>query len=102
MTGQFDFLLRVVCADLAAYEAFLREKLTQLEGVGSIEFELLARAGEVFAGAADLSAARRRPLGYPGCGPNLHGIGVKMPGGVPEHRHHDQQPEEGRQHGDEA
>ena len=37
MTGQFDFLLRVVCADLAAYEAFLREKLTQVEGVGSIE-----------------------------------------------------------------
>ncbi len=37
MTGQFDFLLRVVCADLAAYEAFLREKLTQLDGVGSIE-----------------------------------------------------------------
>jgi Lrp/AsnC family leucine-responsive transcriptional regulator len=30
MTGQFDFLLRVVCADLAAYEAFLREKLTQV------------------------------------------------------------------------
>lgn len=37
MTGQFDFLLRVVCADLAAYEGFLREKLTQVEGVGSIE-----------------------------------------------------------------
>lgn len=37
MTGQFDFLLRVVCADLAAYETFLRDKLTQLEGVGSIE-----------------------------------------------------------------
>lgn len=37
MTGQFDFLLRVVCADLAAYEAFLREKLTQIEGVASIE-----------------------------------------------------------------
>ncbi len=37
MTGQFDFLLRVVCADLAAYEAFLREKLTQVAGVGSIE-----------------------------------------------------------------
>ena len=37
MTGQFDFLLRVVCADLAAYESFLREKLTQVEGVGSIE-----------------------------------------------------------------
>ena len=37
MTGQFDFLLRVVCADLAAYEAFLREKLTQVDGVSSIE-----------------------------------------------------------------
>jgi Lrp/AsnC family transcriptional regulator, leucine-responsive regulatory protein len=37
MTGQFDYLLRVVCADLAEYEAFLREKLTQVEGVRSIE-----------------------------------------------------------------
>jgi len=37
MTGQFDYLLRVVCADLAAYEAFIREKLTRVDGVGSIE-----------------------------------------------------------------
>lgn len=37
MTGQFDFLLRVVCADLETYEHFLREKLTQIEGVASIE-----------------------------------------------------------------
>lgn len=37
MTGQFDFLLRVVCADLETYEHFLREKLTQVEGVASIE-----------------------------------------------------------------
>ena len=37
MTGQFDFLLRVVCADLEAYEQFLRERLTQVEGVASIE-----------------------------------------------------------------
>lgn len=37
MTGQFDFLLRVVCADLEAYELFLREKLTQVAGVASIE-----------------------------------------------------------------
>lgn len=37
MTGQFDFLLRVVCANLEAYEHFLREKLTQVEGVASIE-----------------------------------------------------------------
>lgn len=37
MTGQFDYLLRVVCADLAAYEGFIREKLTRVEGVSSIE-----------------------------------------------------------------
>lgn len=37
MTGQFDFMLRVVCADLEAYQQFLREKLTQLDGVASIE-----------------------------------------------------------------
>ncbi|MGV8856350.1 MAG: Lrp/AsnC family transcriptional regulator [Devosia sp.] len=37
MTGQFDFLLRVVCADLEAYEKFLRARLTQIAGVASIE-----------------------------------------------------------------
>jgi Lrp/AsnC family leucine-responsive transcriptional regulator len=37
MTGKFDFMLRVVCADLESYEQFLREKLTQIEGVASIE-----------------------------------------------------------------
>jgi len=37
MTGQHDFLLRVVCADLSAYETFLRDRLTQLDGVGAIE-----------------------------------------------------------------
>lgn len=37
MTGQRDYLLRVVAADLAAYERFLRDKLTRLEGVASIE-----------------------------------------------------------------
>ncbi|MDH6232124.1 Lrp/AsnC family leucine-responsive transcriptional regulator [Mesorhizobium soli] len=37
MTGQYDYLMRVVVADLAAYEAFLKTKLTRLEGVASIE-----------------------------------------------------------------
>lgn len=37
MTGPRDYLLRVVAADLAAYERFLRDKLTRLEGVASIE-----------------------------------------------------------------
>src|SRR6266568_4978773 len=37
MTGPRDYLLRVVVADLAAYERFLKQKLTRLNGVGSIE-----------------------------------------------------------------
>jgi len=37
MTGQQDFLLRVVVSDLDAYERFLRSKLTRVEGVSSIE-----------------------------------------------------------------
>ena len=37
MTGQRDFLMRIVVRDLEAYERFLKEKLTRLEGVASIE-----------------------------------------------------------------
>jgi Lrp/AsnC family leucine-responsive transcriptional regulator len=37
MTGQRDYLLRVVVKDLSAYEMFLKQKLTRLEGVASIE-----------------------------------------------------------------
>ena len=37
MTGPRDYLLRVVVADLAAYEQFLKQKLTRLKGIGSIE-----------------------------------------------------------------
>jgi DNA-binding Lrp family transcriptional regulator len=37
MTGPRDYLLRVVVADLAAYESFLKTKLTRLSGIGSIE-----------------------------------------------------------------
>ena len=37
MTGNRDYLLRVVAADLAAYEAFLKTKLTRLDGIASIE-----------------------------------------------------------------
>lgn len=37
MTGQRDFLLRIVVKDLEAYEAFLKQKLTRLDGVASIE-----------------------------------------------------------------
>ena len=37
MTGQRDFLIRVVVRDLESYERFLKDKLTRLEGVASIE-----------------------------------------------------------------
>ncbi|MFG1412122.1 Lrp/AsnC family transcriptional regulator [Xanthobacter sp. VTT E-85241] len=37
MTGQRDYLLRVVVADLESYERFLKQKLTRVEGIASIE-----------------------------------------------------------------
>jgi Lrp/AsnC family transcriptional regulator, leucine-responsive regulatory protein len=37
MTGPRDYLLRIVVPDIDAYEAFLKTKLTRLDGVGSIE-----------------------------------------------------------------
>jgi Lrp/AsnC family leucine-responsive transcriptional regulator len=37
MTGQRDYLLRIVVEDLEAYERFLKDKLTRLDGVASIE-----------------------------------------------------------------
>ncbi|TAN10539.1 MAG: Lrp/AsnC family transcriptional regulator [Rhizobiaceae bacterium] len=37
MTGQRDYLMRIVAADLDAYERFLKDKLTRLDNVASIE-----------------------------------------------------------------
>ena len=37
MTGPRDYLLRIVAADLEAYERFLKQKLTRVDGVASIE-----------------------------------------------------------------
>jgi Lrp/AsnC family transcriptional regulator, leucine-responsive regulatory protein len=37
MTGHHDYLLRIVVSDLEAYEAFLRDKLTRLSDVASIQ-----------------------------------------------------------------
>jgi len=37
MTGSRDYLLRIVVEDLPAYERFLKQKLTRLPGVASIE-----------------------------------------------------------------
>ena len=37
MTGDADYLLRVVVSDLTAYERFLKEHLTRVPGVASIK-----------------------------------------------------------------
>lgn len=37
MTGQRDYLMRIVASDLEAYERFLKDKLTRLDNVASIE-----------------------------------------------------------------
>ncbi len=57
MTGNRDYLLRVVAADLSSYEAFLKNKLTRLDGIASIEFEFCAEPGEIFDRAAGVNVA---------------------------------------------
>jgi Lrp/AsnC family leucine-responsive transcriptional regulator len=37
MTGQRDYLMRIVAQDLEAYERFIKDKLTRLENIASIE-----------------------------------------------------------------
>lgn len=37
MTGHRDYLLRIIVADLAAYERFVKDKLTRLDNIESIE-----------------------------------------------------------------
>jgi DNA-binding Lrp family transcriptional regulator len=44
MTGDADYLLRVVVADLAAYEQFLMRKLTRIPGIASIRSSFALRA----------------------------------------------------------
>lgn len=37
MTGQRDYLMRIVVANLEAYERFIKDRLTRLENIASIE-----------------------------------------------------------------
>ena len=50
MTGRADYVLRVVVADLDAYERFLMRRLTRIPGVSQIESSFMLR--EVAARAA--------------------------------------------------
>ena len=65
MTGNRDYLLRVVAADLSSYEAFLKNKLTRLDGIASIEFEFCAQPGEIFNSAAGVRSAHECPKNCP-------------------------------------
>jgi len=56
MTGQRDYLLRVVVKDLTAYERFLKDVLTRVEGVASIESSF-ALAQVKYANALPLNEA---------------------------------------------
>ena len=47
MTGTSDYLLRVVTADLGAYEAFLRTKLTRMPGVALDQVGVRAETGDL-------------------------------------------------------
>ncbi|HRJ27222.1 MAG TPA: Lrp/AsnC family transcriptional regulator [Fimbriimonadaceae bacterium] len=37
VSGEFDFLLRIVVQDMAAYERLIREKLSTIKGIGKIQ-----------------------------------------------------------------
>jgi Lrp/AsnC family leucine-responsive transcriptional regulator len=37
VTGDFDFLLKVVVKDMRTYEIFVREKLSKIKGIGQIK-----------------------------------------------------------------
>ncbi len=43
MTGDIDYQLKIVAANLAEYEAFLREKLTRAPGVANIQSSIAFR-----------------------------------------------------------
>ena len=68
MTGDADYLLRVAVPDVDAYEHFLRDKLTRLEGVASIKSSFALKqvkyttALPISGGQKVLDPSRRRRL----------------------------------------
>ena len=66
MTGNRDYLLRVVAADLSSYEAFLKNKLTQARRHRLDRVELCAEPGEVFDRAAGVTQLSPRHCEPPG------------------------------------
>ena len=60
MTGDADYLLRVVCADLGAFERFLLDHLTQVPGVASIRSSFALKQVK-YSTALPVSVAPQRP-----------------------------------------
>jgi Lrp/AsnC family leucine-responsive transcriptional regulator len=78
MTGPRDYLLRIVVADLSAYDRFLKQKLTKDDGIASIDrvaleqvkySHVLPIVGKRSRRQQNLMACRRQ-VGHsgPGCG----------------------------------
>ncbi len=70
MTGESDYLLRVVAVDLAAYQRFLMDHLTRVPGVANIKSSFALRQvqyrtalplGQLGAPAGEPATPRRRP-----------------------------------------
>ena len=62
MTGDSDYLLRVVVPDVAAYERFLKESLTRIEGVAGIKSSFALKQVKY---STVLPLDRGRPEGRP-------------------------------------
>lgn len=41
MTGQRDYLMRVLAADFEAYKRFIKDKFTRLDNIASIEISIV-------------------------------------------------------------
>lgn len=51
ITGTFDFLLKIVIPDMYAYNAFLRQKISPMENVGSVHSALVISQSKAVLGA---------------------------------------------------
>jgi len=65
MTGDADYLLRIVVPDVNAYEQFLREALTRVEGVASIKSSLALK---------QVKYSTAMPLSFAGDPHNSHAL----------------------------
>jgi DNA-binding Lrp family transcriptional regulator len=74
MTGDADYLLRVVTSDLGAYERFLLEHLTRIPGVASIKSSFALKQ-VAYRTALPIAGDDRRRPGKPAAGKKLRRAG---------------------------